>query len=81
MSVDAVGGPHSFSSLSEQDVYYKEFTDQLQERLSMSKEIDDLSVWRPSDYDEIQRKIESEDWLEEQQKNAFWKGMKKKLKV
>lgn len=81
MSVDAVGGPHSFSSLSEQDVYYKEFTEQLQERLSMSKEMDDLSVWRPSDYDEIQRKIESEDWLEEQQKNAFWKGMKKKLKV
>ncbi|KAG1460225.1 hypothetical protein G6F56_005998 [Rhizopus delemar] len=81
MSVDAVGGPQSFSSIYEQEMYYKEFTDQLQQRLSVSKEIDDLSVWRPSDYDEIQRKIESEDWLEDQQKVAFWKGMKKKLKV
>ncbi|KAG1455097.1 hypothetical protein G6F56_007154 [Rhizopus delemar] len=62
-------------------VYYKEFTEQLQERLSMSKEIDELSVWKPSDYDEIQKKIHSKDWLEEDQKSAFWKGMKKKLRV
>ncbi|KAI9247222.1 hypothetical protein BY458DRAFT_527378 [Sporodiniella umbellata] len=81
MSVDAVGGTQPFSSMYEQEVYYKEFTDQLQQRLSVSKEIDHLSVWKPTDYDDIQRKIESEEWLEDQQKVAFWKGMKKKLKV
>lgn len=68
--------------------YYKEFTDQLQERLSMSKEIDDLRVWEPSDYDSIQRKIDSKNWSDSEdghsmssQKAAFWKGMKKKLRV
>ncbi|KAG2201382.1 hypothetical protein INT46_010187 [Mucor plumbeus] len=69
--------------------YYKEFTDQLQERLSISKEIDDLRVWEPSDYDSIQRKIDSKNWSDSEdghsvsssQKAAFWKGMKKKLKV
>ncbi|KAL9539836.1 hypothetical protein PS6_011033 [Mucor atramentarius] len=68
--------------------YYKEFTDQLQERLSISKEIDDLRVWEPSDYDSIQRKIESKNWSDTEddhsmssQKAAFWKGMKKKLRV
>lgn len=62
--------------------YYKEFTDQLQQRLSTSKEIDELRVWEPSDYDEIQKKINSETWSldDEQHKNtAFWKGMKKRL--
>ncbi|ORE01096.1 hypothetical protein BCV72DRAFT_217948 [Rhizopus microsporus var. microsporus] len=93
MSVDAVGGPQSFSSLHELDkeisdaMYYKEFTDQLQARLSVSKEIDDLqnAVWKPSDYDEIQRKIESKNWLDQdvhpKDQSAFWKGMKKKLRV
>ncbi|CEJ01622.1 hypothetical protein RMCBS344292_15645 [Rhizopus microsporus] len=93
MSVDAVGGPQSFSSLHELDkeisdaMYYKEFTDQLQARLSVSKEIDDLqnAVWKPSDYDEIQRKIESKNWLDQEvhpkDQSAFWKGMKKKLRV
>ncbi|GAN03266.1 hypothetical protein MAM1_0037d02718 [Mucor ambiguus] len=68
--------------------YYKEFTDQLQERLSMSKEIDDLRVWEPSDYDSIQKKIDSKNWSDSEddhsmssQKAAFWKGMKKKLRV
>lgn len=69
--------------------YYKEFTDQLQQRLSISKEIDDLRVWEPSDYDTIQRKIDSKNWSDSEdghsvsssQKAAFWKGMKKKLKV
>ncbi|CEG70137.1 hypothetical protein RMATCC62417_06086 [Rhizopus microsporus] len=93
MSVDAVGGPQSFSSLHELDkeisdaMYYKEFTDQLQARLSVSKEIDDLqnAVWKPSDYDEIQKKIESKNWLDQEvhpkDQSAFWKGMKKKLRV
>ncbi|KAI9270836.1 hypothetical protein BY458DRAFT_489922 [Sporodiniella umbellata] len=62
-------------------VYYKEFNEQLQERLSTSKEIDHLSVWKPNDYDEIQKKLNSKNWLEEDQKSAFWKGMKKKLRV
>lgn len=60
--------------------YYKEFTDQLQERLSISKEIDDLRVWEPSDFDEIQKKIDSETWsLDSDQQRTFWKGVKKRL--
>ncbi|KAI8642816.1 hypothetical protein BD408DRAFT_415981 [Parasitella parasitica] len=68
--------------------YYREFTTQLQERLSVSKEIDDLRVWAPSDYHNIQRKISSRNWSDSDddvslssQKAAFWKGMKKKLRV
>ncbi|KAI7903488.1 uncharacterized protein BX663DRAFT_506643 [Cokeromyces recurvatus] len=67
------------------EAYYKEFTNQLQEKLSISKEIDDLDVWRPSDYDYIQRKIDT-NWntsetSEHKEHHAFWKGMKKKLRV
>jgi hypothetical protein len=94
-SMDAVGvNSHRRPSIqSELDAeiaeaaYYKEFTDQLQERLSMSKEIDDLRVWEPSDYDSIQRKIESNNWSgsddgnSQKDQSAFWKGMKKKLRV
>ncbi|KAK4517529.1 uncharacterized protein ATC70_000868 [Mucor velutinosus] len=104
LSMDAVGGgvvstaatldsrrPSVQSQFDEEladAAYYKEFTDQLQERLSMSKEIDDLRVWEPSDYDSIQRKIDSKNWSDSEdghsmssQKAAFWKGMKKKLRV
>lgn len=96
ISMDAVGGvdrrrPSNQSELEVQmtdAAYYKEFTDQLQERLSISKEIDDLRVWEPSDYDAIQKKIESKDWSSgddssshHNRDSAFWKGMKKKLRV
>lgn len=95
LSIDAIGGSSQRrpSAQSEIDVeiadtaYYKEFTDQLQQRLSISKEIDDLRVWEPSDYDSIQRKIESNNWSGSDDGNsqkdqaAFWKGMKKKLRV
>lgn len=96
VSMDAVGGSSNdrrYSNQSEIEVemtdaaYYKEFTDQLQERLSVSKEIDDLRVWEPSDYDEIQRKIDSKGWSgsedghSQKDQSAFWKGMKKKLRV
>lgn len=95
LSMDAVGGashrrPSAQPELDAEMVdaaYYKEFTDQLQERLSISKEIDDLRVWEPSDYDSIQRKIESNNWSgsddgnSQKDQSAFWKGMKKKLRV
>ncbi|EIE82359.1 hypothetical protein G6F46_008068 [Rhizopus delemar] len=81
MSISSRPVSSAFSEPVVSQVYYKEFTEQLQQRLSMSKEMDDLSLWTPNDYDEIQRKIESKDWLEDQQKGAFWKGMKKKLRV
>ncbi|OBZ87702.1 hypothetical protein A0J61_04237 [Choanephora cucurbitarum] len=63
--------------------YYKEFTEQLHARLSISKEIDDLRVWQPTDFEEIQKKLQSEYWPEisEKDQHAFWKGMKKKLRV
>ncbi|KAI8993486.1 hypothetical protein BDB01DRAFT_903005 [Pilobolus umbonatus] len=95
ISTDAFGDPSpdskSWNPL-ESDIsmtdseYYKEFTDQLQARLSISKEIDDLRVWEPSDYADIQKKIESNNWLEgkeqlsRKEQIAFWKGMKKKLR-
>lgn len=95
VSVDAVGGigrrTSSVSSELDSEItdamYYKEFTDQLKERLSVSKEIDDLTVWTPSDYDIIQKKIESNRWSSgsddgtQRDQTAFWKGMKKKLRV
>lgn len=94
LSMDAVGGstrrPSVQSELDEEmtdAAYYKEFTDQLQQRLSISKEIDDLRVWEPSDYDDIQKKIDSKNWSGSEDDNsqkdqsAFWKGMKKKLRV
>ncbi|CEP10180.1 hypothetical protein [Parasitella parasitica] len=96
ISADAGGELGERRSLTRSDfdeelaeaAYYKEFTTQLQERLSVSKEIDDLRVWAPSDYDNIQRKISSKNWSDSDdelslssQKTAFWKGMKKKLRV
>lgn len=94
LSLDAFGGgarrPSVHSELDEQmtdAAYYKEFTDQLQQRLSISKEIDDLRVWEPSDYDDIQKKIDSKGWSgsedggSQKDQSAFWKGMKKKLRV
>ncbi|KAI9254937.1 hypothetical protein EDC94DRAFT_617821 [Helicostylum pulchrum] len=95
VSMDAVGGGTSrrLSTQSELEsqmsdaAYYKEFTDQLQERLSVSKEIDDLRVWEPSDYNEIQKKIDSKGWSgsedgnSQKDQSAFWKGMKKKLRA
>ncbi|CAO3615962.1 unnamed protein product [Mucor hiemalis] len=95
VSVDAVGGigrrtssvPSELDTEITDAMYYKEFTDQLQERLSVSKEIDDLTVWTPSDYDIIQKKIESKRWSSgsddgtQRDQTAFWKGMKKKLRV
>lgn len=94
LSMDAVGGGTRRPSYqSELDVemtdaaHYKEFTDQLQQRLSISKEIDDLRVWEPSDYDDIQKKIDSKGWSgsedgsSQKDQSAFWKGMKKKLRV
>jgi hypothetical protein len=95
VSIDAVGGvgrrTSSVQSELEMEItdaaYYKEFTDQLQERLSVSKEIDDLTVWKPSDYDAIQKKIDSKRWSSnsedgsQRDQTAFWKGMKKKLRV
>ncbi|KAI8885369.1 hypothetical protein K501DRAFT_284338 [Backusella circina FSU 941] len=94
MSIDAVGGTlqRRGSNFSEFETemtdaeYYKEFTDQLQARLSISKEVDDLRLWEPSDFAEIQRKIDSNSWFDEdhqgqKDQNAFWKGMKKKLRV
>ncbi|KAI8375431.1 hypothetical protein BD560DRAFT_392257 [Blakeslea trispora] len=68
---------------SAEAAYYKEFTEQLHARLSISKEIDDLRVWEPSDFEEIQKKLQSEYWPEisEKDQHAFWKGMKKKLRV
>lgn len=95
VSVDAVGGigrrtssvPSELDSEITDAMYYKEFTDQLKERLSVSKEIDDLTVWTPSDYDIIQKKIESKRWSSgsddgtQRDQIAFWKGMKKKLRV
>lgn len=94
VSMDAVGGSsRRLSTQSELEsqmsdaAYYKEFTDQLQERLSVSKEIDDLRVWEPSDYNEIQKKIDSKGWSgsedgsSQKDQSAFWKGMKKKLRV
>jgi hypothetical protein len=95
ISMDAVGRasrrrPSNQSEIEVQmtdAAYYKEFTDQLQERLSISKEIDDLRVWEPADYDAIQKKIESKGWSSgddsssQKDQSAFWKGMKKKLGV
>jgi hypothetical protein len=94
MSIDAVGGAlqRRGSNFSEFETemtdaeYYKEFTDQLQARLSISKEVDDLRLWEPSDFAEIQRKIDSNSWFDDdhqgqKDQNAFWKGMKKKLRV
>lgn len=97
ISTDAFGEPSSDSKISAysgsdismtESEYYKEFTDQLQARLSISKEIDDLRVWEPSDYAEIQKKIDSKNWLNDRKHGnlsqkeqiAFWKGMKKKLR-
>ncbi|KAI8141011.1 hypothetical protein BJV82DRAFT_620452 [Fennellomyces sp. T-0311] len=74
---------------------YREFAEQLQARLSVSKEIDELQVWQPSDFDELQKRIDSK-WgdlqdddtkrhslatLASKDGGAFWRGMKKKLRV
>lgn len=66
---------------------YREFTEQLQARLSISKEIDELNVWQPSDLEEMKQRFAK--WDEDdvatkrssRDSSAFWKGMKKKLRV
>ncbi|KAI7847748.1 hypothetical protein BDC45DRAFT_525228 [Circinella umbellata] len=84
-------------SVDEEEAY-REFTEQLQSRLSVSKEIDELQVWQPTDLEELQKRIDAK-WgdLQEDQEDphkrhslatlaskdgaAFWRGMKKKLRV
>ncbi|KAG2220980.1 hypothetical protein INT45_006513 [Circinella minor] len=84
-------------SVDEEEAY-REFTEQLQTRLSVSKEIDELQVWQPTDLEELQKRIDAK-WgdLQEDQDDphkrhslatlaskdgaAFWRGMKKKLRV
>ncbi|ORY94673.1 hypothetical protein BCR43DRAFT_506636 [Syncephalastrum racemosum] len=81
----------------EAEAAYREFAEQLQTRLSISKEIDDLRVWQPSDlvdYQQRFRNIPSDDdlaaasgkrhslaTLTSKDGAAFWRGMKKKLRV
>ncbi|KAI8353634.1 hypothetical protein EDC96DRAFT_484799 [Choanephora cucurbitarum] len=83
VSIDAVAMSVTEATSAAEAAYYKEFTEQLHARLSISKEIDDLRVWQPSDFEEIQKKLQSEYWPEisEKDQHAFWKGMKKKLRV
>ncbi|KAI9272998.1 hypothetical protein BDA99DRAFT_499746 [Phascolomyces articulosus] len=82
------------TSVDEEEAY-REFAEQLQARLSVSKEIDELQVWQPHDLDELQKRIDAKwgDLQEDDPKRhslatlaskdgaAFWRGMKKKLRV
>ncbi|KAI9497781.1 hypothetical protein BDB00DRAFT_804030 [Zychaea mexicana] len=81
-------------SVDEEEAY-REFAEQLQARLSVSKEIDELQVWQPNDFDEVQKRIDAKwgDMQDDDSKRhslatlaskdggAFWRGMKKKLRV
>ncbi|KAG0168840.1 hypothetical protein DFQ28_004193 [Apophysomyces sp. BC1034] len=68
VSVDAVS---PVADSDPMDVAYREFAEQLQARLSISKEIDDLRVWQPSDLNDLQKRLESsykdEDAIERKQ--------------
>lgn len=82
----------------ETDAAYREFTEQLQARLSISKDmIDGLRLWEPADFEELQRRIDTRWSLDDPHSKrhsiatssssregtsaAFWRGMKKKLRV
>ncbi|KAI9025176.1 hypothetical protein CLU79DRAFT_744411 [Phycomyces nitens] len=77
---------------------YREFTEQLQARFGISKEIDELRVWQASDLEALQKQVEAR-WKDDPESRindprrhssitisskdspAFWRGMKKKLRV
>lgn len=71
----------------EMEASYREFTEQLQARLSISKEIDELNVWQPNDLEEMKQRFAK--WDDEdaatkrlsRDSSTFWRGMKKKLRV
>ncbi|KAI8384741.1 uncharacterized protein BYT42DRAFT_563511 [Radiomyces spectabilis] len=80
------------------DASYREFAEQLQVRLSVSKEIDELRVWNTHDLDDLQKRSSQVKELDPMPVNmaqdatkrsslvskdspAFWKEMKKKLRV
>lgn len=91
----SAGGASSCFEDPETEAAYREFAEQLQSRLSVSKEIDDLRVWQPADLDEFQKRMsrwsdmDEEDLkrhslassLRSKEGAAFWRGMKKKLRV
>lgn len=91
----SAGGASSCFEDPETEAAYREFAEQLQSRLSVSKEIDDLRVWQPADLDEFQKRMsrwsdmDEEDIkrqslassLRSKEGAAFWRGMKKKLRV
>ncbi|KAF7726564.1 hypothetical protein EC973_008609 [Apophysomyces ossiformis] len=62
VSVDAVA---PIAANDRMDVAYREFAEQLQARLSISKEIDDLRVWQPSDLDDLSKRMET-NWKDEE---------------
>ncbi|KAI9322244.1 hypothetical protein BX666DRAFT_1893023 [Dichotomocladium elegans] len=73
---------------------YREFAEQLQTRLSVSKEIDDLHLWQSEDLEEFERRMHEKfkdidvdkrqsfiHSLRSKEGATFWRGMKKKLRV